>query len=153
MEQDHSQSIPVDEASAAVAPPTDDLRPRMPEPLPVKLVTIDDANLVAANGLEPRLDAFYVELLGFERDCSDDEVVYRAENFSVIFAMLEPPLVRQDMRILGIEVLSLQQAEQKLIQAGIEYVWQKALNPGQERLLLQDPAGNWIELNAAAQIR
>ena len=52
MELKRDQPIPVDDASATVAPPADDVRPRMAEP-PVKLVTIDDANLVAANGLDP----------------------------------------------------------------------------------------------------
>src|SRR5688500_10561026 len=47
--------------------PVADRRPRVPEPLPVKLLVVSDPRLPAGAGLERRLDAFYVGLLGFER--------------------------------------------------------------------------------------
>jgi hypothetical protein len=131
----------------------DDRRPRIPEPLPVRLVTIDDAHLPAGAGCEVELDEFYLGILGFEREPGDSLLGYRAENFNLIFDVLEPPIVRDDMRPLGIEVLSLADAEAKIIEAKIDYERQRGLHPGQESLLLQDPAGNWIELTAAAPIR
>src|SRR5258705_3053402 len=82
-----------------------DTRPRMPEPLRVKLVTIDDAHLPAAAGREVELDAFYVMMLGFERFDVPEILAYRAENFDLHFDVLEPPLERDTMRPLGIEVL------------------------------------------------
>src|SRR3954454_9604123 len=45
-----------------------DRRRRMPEPLPVRLVAVADVRLPATAGLERELDAFYVDLLGFERE-------------------------------------------------------------------------------------
>ena len=125
----------------------------MPEPLPVRLVTVDDARLIAGAGMESALDDFYADLLGFERDQDETTLVYHAENFRLIFEVIEPPVVHVDMRTLGIEVPSLREAEQKLIDAGIEYVQQKGLSPGQESLLLQDPAGNWIDVTATPPIR
>jgi hypothetical protein len=36
--------------------------------------------------------------------------------------------------------------EAELIDREIEYEWHRGVGPGQDRLLLQDPVGNWIEL-------
>jgi len=126
-----------------------DTRPRMPEPLPVKLVTVDDAHLPSAAGLETQLDEFYVVLLGFERLAHEAELTYRAENFNLCFDVLEPPLDRDTFRALGVEVLSLAEAERKLIDRQIEYIRQKGLVPGHDNILLQDPAGNWLQLTEA----
>ena len=124
----------------------EDRRRSVPEPLPVRLVTVADARLLATSDLEQQLDAFYVALWGFEREVGWPVPVYRAENFNIRFEVCDPPIVREDMRPLGIEVLSLAEAEQKLIDREIRYARQKGVNPGQESLLLLDPAGNWIEI-------
>lgn len=166
-----------------------DRRPRMPEPLPVKLLAVEDVRLPATAGLEARLDDFYAGLLEFERVdvelprprakveplpgvreegrdwpmirrgriglppalASADRPhtfgpVYRAENFRVHFDLVEGLVERESVRPLGIEVLSLAAAEAKLAAADIEYARQRGVSPGQESLLLTDPAGNWIEL-------
>ena len=124
-----------------------DKRPLMPEPLPVKLVAVNDCRLPAPAGIERELDAFYVGLLGFERDAQASEpVVYRSENFDLIFDIHEPPIRHDDLRPIGIEVQSLAITEQKLIDVELEYTRQRAITPGQESLLLMDPAGNWVEL-------
>jgi hypothetical protein len=125
---------------------TADTRPRMPEPLPVKLVTVDHAHLPSAAGLETQLDDFYILLLGFERLEQDEVLTYRAENFNLCFDVLEPPLDRDTFRALGVEVPSLGQAERKLIEQQIEHIRQKGLVPGPDNILLQDPAGNWLQL-------
>jgi hypothetical protein len=125
---------------------TADTRPRMPEPLPVKLVTVDHAHLPSAAGLETQLDDFYILLLGFERLEQDEVLTYRAENFNLCFDVLEPPLDRDTFRALGVEVPSLGQAERKLIEQQIEHIRQKGLVPGHDNILLQDPAGNWLQL-------
>ena len=125
---------------------TIDRRPRVPEPLPVRLVTIDDARLPAAAGLERDLDAFYVGILGFERAESPDTIVYRSDNFFLRFDVREPPVQRTDMRPLGVEVPSIAELEPKLLQAAIEYERRRGLLPGEELIVLTDPAGNWIEI-------
>jgi hypothetical protein len=127
----------------------EDRRPRVPEPLPVRLVAISDVRLLARQEAEPRLDEFYVGLWGFEREVGWPVPVYRAENFTVRFDVPDPAARREDMRPLRIEVSSLVEAEHKLIDRQIEYVRQKGINPGEESLMLLDPAGNWIEISEA----
>ena len=46
----------------------EDRRPKIEEPPPVRLISIDDCVLWAAAGLERQLDEFYVGLLKFERE-------------------------------------------------------------------------------------
>ena len=129
-----------------------DTRPRMPEPLPVRLVTVDHAHLPSAAGLETRLDDFYVLLFGFERIEQEEPLAYRAENFNLYFDVLEPPLDRDTFRALGVEIPSLAEVERKLIDARIEYIRQKGLVPGHDNILLQDPAGNWLQLTESRLI-
>jgi hypothetical protein len=123
-----------------------DRRARIPEPPPVRLLTVDDARLPAAAGAEIPLDEFYGKLLGFERQPGSEFPVYRAENFRLRFDVVEPPISRDDFRPLRIEVPSLELTEQKLIDADIQYARQRGLTPGQETLALLDPAGNWVEI-------
>src|SRR4051812_17998852 len=87
--------------------PKPDRRPRMEEPLPVKLITIDHARLLTAAGLEPQLDDFYVTLLGFVRTGPEHDIIYRSESFDLIFTVEEPPVLRDSLRALGIEIPSL----------------------------------------------
>ena len=126
--------------------PAIDRRPRVPEPLPVRLITIDDARLPSAAGLERQLDAFYVGVLGFARRPGDDAIAYRADNFVLHFNVIEPPLRRDDLRPLGIEVPSLADLALKLIEAEIDYTHQRGLLPGEESIVMVDPAGNWLEI-------
>lgn len=132
--------------------PRIDRRPRMEEPLPVKLVTVDDALLITGPGLERVLDAFYVDLLGFARGGSPHEVVYRAENFDLRFRVEEPPVRRETLRPLGVEVRSLAETQQKLIEQEIEHTWQRGLMPGQQSIALLDPAGNWLQLTESRAV-
>ena len=126
--------------------PRVDLRPRLEQPLPVKLITVTDATLLAPAGLEPQLDDFYLTLLGFLRAGPEHSIVYRSENFDLIFKVEEPPVGRESLRTLGVEVASLAQVEHRLIDREIPYIRQKSMTPGQESLVLTDPAGNWLEL-------
>jgi len=126
--------------------PIPDRRLRMPEPLPVRLVSIEDVTLPAIAGIEVELDRFYVALLEFMRDPDLRQLIYHADNFALRFVIQELLPQRGEYRPTQIEVQSLIQAEQKLIEAKIEYVRQKTLTPGEESLQLLDPAGNWIEL-------
>ena len=129
-----------------------DRRPRMEEPLPVKLLTVADATLLTAAGLEPRLDDFYVNLLRFQRTGPEQAVVYRSETFDLIFKVEEPPVRRESLRALGVEVASLAEVERQLIEREIPYTRQKGITPGQESLLLTDPAGNWLDLTESRAV-
>jgi len=127
--------------------PGRDARPHMPEPPPVRLVAIEDVHLPAAAGLEVDLDQFYVKLLKFEREEAErGTIVYKAENFRLYFDVLEPPITRGDFRPIGIDVPSLLDLERQLIEREIEYQWQKGLIVATHTLLLQDPAGNWVQI-------
>lgn len=137
--------------SASAAVTVDDL-PRMEEPPPVRLVTVRDAVLPARAGIEMQLDAFYVEMLKFDRD-PGLALAYRAANFAIVFQIAEPPVEHESMRSIGVEVQSLSVARQQLTDREIEHIFQRGLLPGHLSILLKDPAGNWIELIEAPIIR
>lgn len=170
MELEPSSDLPITPIGSAA-----DARKKIEEPLPVRLVTVDDAHLLCAAGLETELDAFYVEILKFVRepaptlvplpspDPSSEApnpvapnpaapggaplpIVYRADNFRLIFNVVEPPVQRADLRMLGVEVPSLLALEKTFIDREIPYEWQKGLLPGQQALVLLDPAGNWLQI-------
>lgn len=146
-EADQVEAEPLEPASGAFKPVAD-RRPRVPEPLPVRLVTVADAHLPAAAGLERQLDAFYVGLFGFERDTrggNEEHIAYRADNFTLHFDVLEPPVRRVDLRPLVVELPSLAALQEKLIDAEQEYERRRGLLPGEVSLVLLDPAGNWVE--------
>lgn len=126
--------------------PLTDKRPLIPEPLPVRLLTVEDATLLTSAGLETQLDAFYIDLLKFERDDKAEGLVYRADNFRLRFEVIEMRPDREVFRPVGIEVPVLTDVEHRLIEREIEYSRQRGLTAGQERLVLRDPAGNWIEI-------
>jgi hypothetical protein len=126
--------------------PIIDTRLRMPEPLPVRLIAIEDVRLPAPPNIQEKLDAFYVTLLQFERQPTT--LSYRADNFTLHFQpQTDETVIHESLRAQGIEVLSLAEAEKKLIAAELEYTRQKGLTPGTQTLLLLDPAGNWVELS------
>jgi hypothetical protein len=124
--------------------PVVDKRMRIPEPLPVRLVAVDHVRLPAPAGVEVKLDAFYAGLLEFER--IEGELAYRADNFILRFDVSEAPVPHESLRPQQIEVLSLADLEKKLIDLEIEYSRQRGLMPGDQTLLLLDPAGNWVEI-------
>lgn len=142
---DHPEPIELaDEVTGDL--PMADRRPRMPEPLPVRLVVIDDVHLTTPAGNEELLDEFFVDLLGFERDADDSKIIYRADNARILYDVLEVPACRVNYRPIQIEVPSLVEMELKFVEAEIEFTRQKGLSPGQDSLLLLDPAGNWMEI-------
>src|SRR4051812_11577206 len=125
--------------------PAQDRRKFVPEPLPVRLLTVDDAVLVCAAGLEVPLDDFYVTMLKFERE-KVDGLVYRADNFRLRFTIVETLPDRESLRPLLIEVPRLAEIEPQLIDREFEYTRQRGIMPGEERMVLGDPAGNWVEI-------
>ena len=125
--------------------PQHDRRPRVPEPLPVRLVAVNDVRLEAAAGLERQLDGFYAGLLGMQR-VPGETIVYRTDNFDLYVDVLEPPVGREDFRPLRAEVKSLAETQARLVEAEIEHVRRRGIVPGEEALVMQDPAGNWVEI-------
>jgi hypothetical protein len=146
-----TRSIPIEaEASAGADPGDADPRPRLPEPLPVRLIAVEHVRMLAPRGLDEKLDSFYVGLLGFDRYCGPEagegEQVFRAENFLLRFRLVDPPLIHDTLRPQGIEVNDLAELEKKFMEAELEYTRERGITPGRETLLLLDPAGNWIEI-------
>jgi hypothetical protein len=136
--------------------PSRDDRPIIPEPLPVRLIAVEDVRLPAPADVEEQLDAFYVGLLEFERTAdaaAAGEIAYRSENFTLRFDVIPGiAIVRESLRPLGVEVLSLSGTERKLLDRELEYVRQRGVTPGTESLLLLDPAGNWVEISQARRV-
>ena len=125
--------------------PEVDRRLRVPEPLPVKLIAVADMRIDAGAGRERELDAFWAGLVGMQR-VAGEAIVYRAENFDLYVDVVEPPVIREDYRPVRAEVKSLAAMQAKLFEAEIPHVRRKGLVPGEEALVLQDPAGNWVVL-------
>lgn len=146
----HSELMELEESTTEFKPVAD-TRPVIPPPLPVRLVAIDDVAAAAAAGMEAKLDDFYVKMLEFERD-SSEPLAYRADNFRLRFQVVESLSVRDDMRPIGIEVQSLRDVEQKLIDRELEYTRQRGLLANDTNLLLLDPVGNWVAIVEARPI-
>ncbi|HEY1921910.1 MAG TPA: hypothetical protein VGG44_04020 [Tepidisphaeraceae bacterium] len=140
------RKIPHKASSTAGSKPARDRRAKIEEPPPVRLIAIEDCQLWAVAGLERELDDFYVGLLNFERQQAEDEIIYRAENLRVRVGVLECPLPREDYRPLALAVDSLGALVGRLNDAKIEFVHHYGLTPGQDNLLISDPAGNPVEI-------
>jgi hypothetical protein len=125
----------------------DDQRPKMDEPPPVRLIAVEDCQLWAAAGLERELDKFYVDVLNFEREQADHEIIYRAENLRLRIAVVESPLPREDYRPLALAVDRLGELVGRLSGAKIDFVHHYGLTPGQDNVFLSDPAGNPVEIS------
>jgi hypothetical protein len=128
--------------------PKPDPRPRMENPPPVRVVAVKDVHLPAPAGIETQLDAFYVHLLGFVRDndAPDGRLVYQAENVDMVFEVQEPPVPRDRLRPVEIELPGLPDLERRIIEQELSYERLRAILTGRDSLLLQDPAKNWVAL-------
>lgn len=133
--------------------PVVDNRPRMEEPLPVRLVAVGDVKMIGRADHRPALDAFYVNLLEFVLEDGEAGPTYRADNYRLLFDWLEQEGKEADLNPVTIEVQSLALTEEKLVGAKMEYTRQRSLSAGLDSLLLLDPAGNWVELVQIQPIR
>jgi hypothetical protein len=73
-------------------------------------------------------------------------LIYRSENFLLHFDIAEAPIIHESLRPLGVEIPSLPDLEQKLIEREMEFTRLRGTTPGRETLLIRDPAGNWVEI-------
>lgn len=130
---------------------TVDRRPRMDEPVPVRLVAVADVCLLTPPDKHEALHQFYVTHLQFAPH-PQERLVFQASNHSIRFQEQDIPVAYLDLKPLMIEVRSLPETEQKLYAAEIDYTRQKHVVYRHESLLLRDPGGNWIELVEHRQI-
>ena len=127
--------------------PPPDRRRFVPEPPPVRLVAVRDVHRFAPAGAEVELDRFYRDLLRFERESTPDHYpAYRAERHRVVFDVVEPPVRRDDLRPVGVEIPHFFDVETYLIENDLPHERVTKLVAGQDGLLLKDPAGNWVAL-------
>ncbi len=147
--------LDLEPATAGYREPPPDRRKFMPEPPPVRLAAIEDMRVLVSEAVEEReLDAFYVAMLQFERDRNAQGcIIYRAENFRLMLQIQSSQIERVDMRPIGVEVLSLIDAEAKIIERELEYQRIKGLTAGSDQLMLQDPAGNWVSITERRGVR
>ena len=125
----------------------------MTEPPPVRLLAVADIRVCAVDSVEALLDEFYLGLLCLEREIGEPaQIVYKAENFRLCFEVVESWRPPEDFRPIDIDVPLLSLVRQQLIDRKIEFQWQKGLPPGRETLLLQDPAGNWVQIGQFKRI-
>ena len=150
MELEPAGSVTLEDLRRAAA---QDGRPTLPEPPPVRLVAVNDVSLTAAVGMEARLDAFYVGLLRFEKESGAASPVYAAEKFRIVFTMLPALPERDSCRPLGILVWFFQDVLEHLKATGVDYDHVHELVPGQDAVLLQDPAGNWVAIGDLREVR
>jgi len=139
-------SIPLEPTAAVAEPSAQDKRPKMPEPLPVRLIAVADVALPAQTDLEKEMDRLYLDVLGFQRDRAGNALIYQADNFRLILMPIEGLICRVNYRPAQIEVPSLAELEAKLIDYEIEYMPLRGLLPGSEALLVMDPSGNYLEI-------
>jgi hypothetical protein len=180
------------DGGAAGFRPGPDARPPMPEPPPVRLLSVADVTVLAHAGVERAMDDLYVGVLRFEREDAPPDPravparpgvepvlgdaaprvpparvvrplpalpagafrgpVYRAERFRLCVQVREAPVHRDDLRPTAIEVPSLPVLTAQLDDRQVEYTRQRGLTPGEESVLFQDPAGNWLEVTGMRPI-
>lgn len=135
----------LEQPTESILPP--DRLPHMPEPPAVRLLAIADVKLAAVAGIEKQLDAFYVGLLKFERDETETErIVYKAERWRLVFAVVETPPPHDDYRPVMVQIPHFTDFIQALADRQIEFEWQKGVSPGIETAFLRDPAGFWVSV-------
>ncbi len=148
------------ESSSIDFNPIRDPRKHMPDLPPVLVEAVEDVELYAVAGLEKELDGFYIDLLKFERvtasfnqytqkraaEYNNPCIIYRGENALVFFEVIEVPPLREDFRPLQLQIWHFNDFIEAIEKLELEYERQRGITPGLERILLQDPAGNWVSI-------
>ena len=130
----------------------DDLRPLIPEPPPVRLAAVRDVTLPMRAGLEHKIEPFYVNLLRFRRR-PGAEPVYEAENHDLHLRVTELGPERPDVRPLGVQTPFFNEIVSDLDAMRYEYDLVRGLVAGDDAVLLQDPAGNWLAVAPLREVR
>jgi hypothetical protein len=127
--------------------PVEDRRPRVPEPLPVKLVAVADVRIRATTGLRLDLDRFYRDILGFAAVDDPEAWIYQADNFQLIVEGVEGLVEREDYRPVTAIVSSLAAIVDRLREREIEFEYLRGLDLGQVSVRVLDPSGNGVEVS------
>lgn len=119
----------------------------MSEPPPVRLVAVEDVRVDAPVDSQAALNEFYGDMLKFNREYADgDVVVFGAENFRLLIRLVDPPVLRDDLRPILIEIPDLLAMENALVARKIDYQRIRRLTLAHASLVLMDPARNFVEL-------
>lgn len=142
---------------ATIQASREDDRPKLPEPPPVALVAVQDVQLPMIAGLEHELDAFYRDLIGFERVACQADMgegpVYHSANHDLVFRVVEVPDEGDGVRPIGILTPRYQGIVQRLIDTNVDFEIVRGVTAGAEELLMQDPAGNWVAIAPVQEVR
>lgn len=161
-----TDSIELEPSSGASVRP--DLRRPMFEPPPVRIIAVKDVHLPAAVGREAELEAFYVGVLRFgvkgatpyagellpgksaaarPARQSDDPLTFLAENVAITFDLAEPPVDYENLAPTMLEVPSLKNLRELLVERGIDYETMHGLMPATEHVIVRDPGGNLLAIS------
>lgn len=132
--------------------PAPDLRPRIPEPLPVKLVAVSDMRIKGTTGMRLAFDAFYRSVLGFGPVDDPETWAYQTENYQLIVEGVEGLVERLDYRPVQVIVTSLATIIERLDEREIAYERQRGLQVGLFSLRILDPSGNGVEVSEEIRI-
>jgi predicted enzyme related to lactoylglutathione lyase len=140
----------VSDSSKIAGPRSDPARVRSDTP---RLVAVGDVARSAAASLAEELVAFYVDVLGLTRLALAEPAViaFRGEQVTgprlLVRLMEKPP--EPDVIPMMIQVASLSEVAEELAGRGTEVLWSQGMWYYERRLLVQDPAGNWLSLTAS----
>ena len=152
--------IPLDDEPAVPNRPVrpigaaDDLRPLIPEPPPVRLAAVRDVTLPMRAGLEHKVVPFYVGLLRFRRlPDGAGGVAFEAERHALHFCVSELSPERDAVRPLGVLTPFFNDIVSELDAIKYDYELVRGLVAGDDAVLLQDPAGNWLAVAPLREVR
>ncbi len=119
-----------------------------------RILAIDDVRLEAQPGHAAALDDFYAALIGLDRVDAprpDACIAFRGWPRSgprLIVTLVPAPADRPPRRRAAIQVASLYQFADRLLDRRLPFDWTRGWFPCDRRLILHDPAGHRIELAA-----
>jgi hypothetical protein len=132
--------------------PAPDGRPKIPEPLPVKLVAVADIRIKGTTGMRLAFDAFYIGVLGFGTVSQPEVWAYQAENFQLIVDGVEGLVERVDYRPVMVIAASLAAIVERLNEGEIAFEALRGIQAGQFSVRVLDPSGNGVEVSEEIRI-
>lgn len=144
---DDQAPIPLDDSPGQLIRAIDGVM--LEQPLPVRLIAVDDVTIPCPAGVDHLLDAFYVELLGMKRVTNAGPslalvIEFRADNVSLRLAVEDRPVEHDALRPMMVEVDDRGRLIKEVIDRRMPFEMIKSLIAGEDHLLLIDPAGNYV---------
>jgi hypothetical protein len=118
------------------------------------ILAVNDVHLFASLAVAGAITAFYTELIALDplpnesTDCRLAFYGYPRSGPRLFVDLLEHPPVPPQKRQLAVQVASLFELEQLLIDRAIPCEWSRGWSYYDRRLFVQDPAENRVELVA-----